>query len=48
MDKLKEYVFTAGRWLKSRNALTLAVGYGVGALTDDMLVGLIKAALSLF
>ncbi len=46
--EIKQYLSTAWGWLRSRNALTLVIGYGVGALTDDMLVGLVKAGLSLF
>ena len=45
---VKRYLSIAWGWLKSRNSLTLLVGYGAGALTDDMLIGLVKAGLSLF
>lgn len=45
---MKEYLLKAFGWLKSRNALTLVVGYAAGALTDDLLIGLVKAGLSVF
>ena len=45
---VKETLLAGLGWLKGRNLLTLAVGYGVGALSDDLLIGLVKAGLSLF
>ena len=45
---MKDYLLKAFGWLKSRNYVTLVVGYTAGALTDDLLIGLVKAVLSVF
>ena len=45
---IKQILSAAWGWLKSQSVLTLVVGYAAGALTDDLLIGLVKAGLSIF